>query len=462
MTRAKSVFVRFRSAIAVVAFGLGTYQTSNAQSLSACEPVPGEYLVTIREQSLPMVLSQRGRQKRAPQVLSAQGDWELKRDFADISPVLYSVRSRGAAASPASLHMNKDVLTVEPNCRRRLVKGVVSNPVARAKVGLRSRSPNDTHFKKLYGMSSVGAPAAWARTTGSSSIVVGILDTGIDINHRDIRDNLWVNPGEVADDGIDNDGNGLVDDVNGWNFAEGSNDVRDQDGHGTHVSGTVGAVGNNRLGVSGVNWNVKLVALRIFSGDETTTEIEVAGLNYAAEMVRAGVNLRVINASIGGGGACTSSERLALLELNSLGVTFVAAAGNEASNNDRVQTSPANCNAPNVISVAAIDQKNRLASFSNYGRTRVSVAAPGVSILSTYPDDHLAYLSGTSMAAPHVAGAAALLLSVAPTLTPAQVKSRLIGTCERTNALRSRVACGGKIRVDKAITAAIRRQRYRR
>ncbi|MGN6544946.1 MAG: S8 family peptidase, partial [Aureliella sp.] len=282
--------------------------------------------------------------------------------------------------------------------------------------------PNDPSFGSLWGMENNGstgladadidASQAWDYGT-SSSVVVAVIDTGIDYTHPDLQANIWTNTREVAGNGIDDDGNGYVDDIRGWNFVAGNNNPMDDNGHGTHVSGTIGAVGNNGIGVAGVAWNVKLMALKFLdSSGSGLLSNAVSAIDYARTN-----GAKIINASWGGG-SFSSVLDSAIQRFYNAGGIFVAAAGNDASNNATVASYPANYN--NVISVAASTSSDTLASFSNYG-TNVEIAAPGQSILSTVPNNSYAVYSGTSMATPHVSGALALLWGQAPSLTSSQL-----------------------------------------
>jgi subtilisin family serine protease len=231
----------------------------------------------------------------------------------------------------------------------------------------------------------VDGPEAWDVTQGSSTVVIAVMDTGVDYNHPDLAGNIWSNPGEVAGNTLDDDNNGYVDDIRGWDFVDDDNDPVDVQGHGTHVSGTIAAVGNNGIGVTGVCWQAKIMPLRTFdafSGGATSARI-IAAIGYAVNK-----GAKVINASFGGPDY-SQAEYDALSSANSAGVLFVAAAGNETANNDTTPAYPAGYNLANIISVAATDQNDGLTYFSNYGATSVHVAAPGQNIYSTVPADRL-------------------------------------------------------------------------
>ncbi len=287
-------------------------------------------------------------------------------------------------------------------------------------------TPNDPRYSSQWGLHNVGqtggltdadidAPEAWNTTTGSRTIIVGVIDTGIDYNHPDLAANIWRNTREIAGNGIDDDGNGYRDDVRGWDFANNDADPFDDNAHGTHVAGIIGAVGNNSVGIAGVAWNVQLMPLKFLTANGSgATSNAVSAINYAVAN-----GAKILNNSWGGGGF-NSALNDAVSRARAAGVIFVAAAGNEANNNDVNPSYPANINYDNVISVAATDSSDRLASFSNFGATSVDIAAPGVGILSTTPNNTYSSFSGTSMATPFVAGAAALVWSANPTLTYSQ------------------------------------------
>lgn len=311
--------------------------------------------------------------------------------------------------------------------------------------------PNDPSYGSLYGMTKISAPAAWDVTTGSSSVVVAVIDTGIDASHADLQGNLWVNPGEIAGNGIDDDSNGYIDDVNGINAINNSGNPNDDNTgvwHGTHCSGTIGAVGNNGVGVAGVNWDVSIMACKFLDGN---------GSGFTANAVKCiayGVNngANVLSNSWGGG-PFDAALNTAIANANTAGLLFIAAAGNESSDTDCCANYPSNYAQPNVISVAATTSSDGLAGFSNWGRKTVDLGAPGDSILSTRGGGGSGYhfLSGTSMATPHVAGAAALVWAANPGLTHLQVKQRLLGGVDRVASLVDKTVTSGRLNVANAV-----------
>jgi subtilisin family serine protease len=318
-------------------------------------------------------------------------------------------------------------------------------------------NPNDTQFSSLYGMQKISAPTAWDTTTGSSETVVAVIDTGIKYTHEDLAANMWTNPGEINGNGIDDDGNGFVDDYYGYDFFFNDSDPLDEYGHGTHVAGTIGAVGNNAKGVVGVNWNVRLMAIKIYdsSGFGTTSTMLINAYNYVRMMKNRGVNIRVSNNSYSGcDEACgyDQATKDALEALGNAGVLQVFAAGNNALNVDTQPVYPGSYNLPSILTVAASDSSDNKAGFSNFGIKNVDVAAPGFGILSTIQTaPNYGNMSGTSMASPHVVGAAALLSSHNPNLSAQSLKATLMNSVDILPQWNGIVKTGGRINVANAL-----------
>lgn len=333
------------------------------------------------------------------------------------------------------------------------VQAVEANLIYR----LDERVPNDPDFTKLYGLrndgtaggvagADLGMTRAWDYNTGSSSVVIGIIDSGADYNHSDLAENIWKNPGEsgvdangqdLSTNGVDDDGNGYVDDWHGWDFFNNDNNPMDDNSHGTHVAGTIGGRGNNGRGVAGVNWTVSMVPIKVFSGSgESSADVLIKGIDYATSLGVVATN------NSWGGGAFSDAMLASIQRANDKGILFVAAAGNESTNNDNVAHYPSSYDVPNIISVAATDRRDALASYSNYGVKSVQVAAPGTDIWSTTPGNTYGLKSGTSMATPHVTGLVALIKSRYPDLDAQALKSRIIGATQFVAQIQSTVKFG--------------------
>ncbi|MET0206529.1 MAG: S8 family peptidase [Thermoleophilaceae bacterium] len=348
------------------------------------------------------------------------------------------------------LERNGEVLYAEPNYYRRAF--------------LR---PNDPSFGSQWAFENVGqlgglpgadinAVAAWDITTGSPSTVVAVVDTGVALDHPDLAGASWTNPGESGggreSNRVDDDRDGLVDDARGWDWSGADPDPADLTGHGTHVAGTVGARTGNRLGVAGTSWSTRLMALRALAANGFGTVADIVrAYRYAAAK-----GARIVNASLGSP-VFSRAEQDAIAAAP--GVLFVVAAGNGGAdgvgdNNDRVPTYPCAYPLANIVCVAATNSQDQFASFSNYGAATVDLAAPGQLILSTWPGGSYQYLNGTSMATPHVAGAAALLLAARPDLNTAGLRTSLLAGVDVLAPLVGRVASGGRLDLRRVLESA--------
>ncbi|MFN0138791.1 MAG: S8 family serine peptidase [Pyrinomonadaceae bacterium] len=317
-------------------------------------------------------------------------------------------------------------------------------------------NPNDAMFGSLWGMTKISAPAAWDIATGSPTVVVANIDTGMRLTHEDLGPNIWTNPGEIGGNNIDDDGNGFIDDVNGWDFFFNRANPADEHGHGTHTGGTIGAVGNNLLGVVGVNWNVKIMAIKIYDATptDTTSAMLINAYNYVRLMKERGVNIRVTNNSYGGcNEACgyDQATKDALDAMGNAGILNVFAAGNSGTNNDTSPFYPASYTSPSVLAVGGTDQNDN--RIFNFGANSVDLAAPATGILSTTWGSDASYgnSSGTSMATPHVAGAAALLSALNPSLSVASLKATLMNSVDMVTVLNGMNKTGGRLNVDRAL-----------
>lgn len=322
---------------------------------------------------------------------------------------------------------------------------------------------NDPYFTNgsLWGMYGDGtspsnpygsqAGEAWVNRTDCSSVYVGIIDEGLMFAHEDLTGNVWTNPYDPID-GVDNDGNGYVDDVRGWDFVGNDNTVFDgKDAHGTHVSGTVAARGGNGKGVAGACWQLNLISLKFLGNGGGTTANAIKAVNYLTDLKnRHGLKIVASNNSWGGGGYSKALYD-AIANAGRAEILFIAAAGNSGVNTDSSPHYPSSYDNPNIISVAAIDKLGNLARWSNYGSTSVDLGAPGVGIWSTVPgkrgtSSYSSY-SGTSMATPHVTGAAALYAAAHPTATSATIKTALLSSVISTGSLAGKTLTGGRLNI---------------
>jgi thermitase len=319
--------------------------------------------------------------------------------------------------------------------------------------------PSDPQFTDQWALSNSGqrggkkgadisATLAWAKTTGSDEVVVAVLDTGVDYNHEDLTENMWRRP-EKMEPYHDNE-LGTIDDEFGYNAIDGG-DPMDDNGHGTHCAGIIGAEGENNVGIAGVNWKVQIMPLKFMNaGGSGSTKDAIEAINYVIDRKKAGVNVRIISASWG-----STQKSRALGEVIRKAyendILFVAAAGNSSVDNDRNPHHPSSYDVPNVVSVAALDRHDALASFSNYGVKSVAIAAPGVDILSTWLGNEYEEKSGTSMATPVVSGVAALILAEHPHMSVDDLKKKLLASTDPVPVLKGKTATGGRINAAKAL-----------
>lgn len=401
----------------------------------ADESIPGQYLMKFSDEVHPLY----------QEVISAHVGLEIQKELGE-TQIYVATEDKKAPLDDAAI---KDLLA----------SGIIEifEPDYILKLHV---TPNDTRFNELWGLHNTGAsggtadvdidgPEAWDINTGSG-VVIGVIDTGVLYSHPDLSQNMWVNSRETAN-GIDDDGNGVIDDIYGYNAAANNGNPLDDNGHGTHCAGTIAATANNAAGVAGIAYGAKIMALKFMnaSGSGSTSDA-IETINYAIAQKQSGVNIRVLSNSWGGGSS-SNALQTAISNANSNGILFVAAAGNESANNDSVPSFPANYNIANVISVASVDRAGNLSSFSNYGVNKVHVAAPGSSILSTVLGNSYASYSGTSMATPHVAGVAALLFSKEPSISVDTVKSRIISSVKPLSSLNNLVKSGGMVSASRAL-----------
>lgn len=321
---------------------------------------------------------------------------------------------------------------------------------------LKQKTPNDLD-SKMWDMHNVGqdggkvdadidAPEAWTKTTGlpnGQGPVIAIIDSGVDYTHPELTNNILVNKGEIPDNGIDDDGDGVVDNYWGYNALAQNGDIMDHSGHGTHVAGTIAAEGNNGSGVVGLNWTASLMPIRIFGDDGTTNAAAIIrGINYATTH-----GARITTNSWGGGGANQAIKEA----FENSSCLHMMSAGNSGTNNDVYPHYPSDYEMSNNIVVAATDRNDRLASFSCYGENAVDIAAPGKDILSTVPGGKYAVFSGTSMATPHVTGTVGLLLAQDPTMTNDEIKDAILNGGDKLPQLEGKVGSGARLNANGAL-----------
>ena len=434
--------------------GLSTLAMATGLVAAEAPHIPGEIVVKFKA----------GREKsflksRALSSLGIKGQREINLSYDKLS-VLKVSDDKSMTSTLQALRNNPDIEFAEPNFiykvdpikENSLTKRLQKSPFA----DFTASTPDDPDFGKLWGMRNTGsnepkgkagiegadinALKAWDITKGSRAVRIAVIDTGVDYNHPDLKSNMWVNSKEIPNNGIDDDKNGYIDDVYGYDFANSDSDPMDGNGHGTHCSGTIGAVHNNQTGVSGVMADVSIMAIK-FLGDDGSGSLEgaIKAIDYATMM-----DVDLMSNSWGGGGR---SEALleAIKRASDKGIIFTAAAGNSSSNNDATPSYPASYQVPNMVSVAALTAQNGLASFSSYGKTSVHIAAPGHNILSTVNGGKYDVYSGTSMATPHVSGVLGLLLAKEGRMSHDVLRERLTMTGVPVTGLRGKTLTASRI-----------------
>lgn len=406
------------------------------------EAVPGEFIVKMRDG-----VSVQANQKAAlsqelgayvKSVLPDQNIVVVKRPVFEISTLAVK-----------SMAQNPNVEIVEPNYIYRANR-LPNDPSLGLLWGLRNIGQKDSSNQVGVAGVDIGAEQAWDIETGNPNTLIAVIDTGVDYNHPDLKANVWTNEAEAnGKAGVDDDNNGFIDDIHGYDFANNDGDPMDDQGHGSHCSGTIAGKGDDGAGIVGVAWNAKIMGVKFLTAEGSgTLENALKSIDYATKM-----GAKIMSNSWGGGGA-SETLKAAIQRSHEAGALFVAAAGNSAMNNDSSPSYPASYNVPNVLSVAAIDNKGAIASFSNYGRNSVHVGAPGVNIYSSTGGAYDSW-SGTSMACPHVSGIAALVVSHEPNLTNVEIKERIIATARPIAGLRGKVKSGGLANAYLALTNTV-------
>jgi thermitase len=420
--------------LATLAMGVG----AKAKMTQMPEYIEGEYLVKLKDGYTKSFLAEKTAGMEVTQTMNLT--------IGDVAVVKTTLKSYQAMDL---LKSNPAVEIVEPNYIYRAI-----DTVRESYADIRGILTNDPRFDKLWGLKNTGAnepagsrgnsspsgkagadvnaEAAWQITKGSDNVVIAVIDTGVDYNHEDLRANAWVNEAEKnGRAGVDDDGNGYVDDVYGYDFANNDGDPMDDNGHGTHCSGTIAAEHDNAIGIAGVMANAKIMGIKFLTGSGSgSLDNAVRSIDYATKM-----NVDIMSNSWGGGGFSQIMKQ-SIEAAKNKGIVFTAAAGNSASDNDQTPHYPSNYQVDNVISVAAHNYNDQMASFTCYGKRTVHVAAPGRNILSTTPGDSYAVYSGTSMATPHVTGVVGLYIAEhgrtnVKTLRDKLMASSIFGTAYR-------------------------------
>lgn len=388
----------------------------------------------------------------------------VKRDFANVGWQHIKLPS-GLSVQVALGRYQKapGVLAAEPNYIVKDNVDLSSSPATRGggtSESMDAVAPNDPLYPFQWNLAKVRAASAWAVSTGSLEVVLAVMDRGIDYTHKDLVENLWRNPFEIPDNGVDEDQNGYIDDIYGADIIDHDGDpmieVADGNYHGTACASIIGASGNNGNGISGLNWRTSLMAIRV-SNERGFHAIShhVEGLEYILKAKKRGINVRAINMSFGTvpGTPPSLAERDGIEAVGEAGILVVASAGNRSQNMDANPAFPAAYGCPNIISVAASDAFDNLALFSNWGSTNVHLSAPGVHIYVAWgpgqTDYH--YVNGTSFAAPHVSGTVALLASIYPDATGAQLRAAILDSVDVIPSLKGKVLTGGRLNVGRAV-----------
>jgi parallel beta-helix repeat protein len=404
-------------------------------------------------------------------ILSEKKCGHIKKEFKGASDwvVVKLPEDKKVEDAIKDLSKSKQILLVEPNYKIYLSSTYPNDPMFGDLWGLEN---DEWEYQDDYGQTQYGkydadidAPEAWDIHNDASNIIVAVIDTGVNYAHPDLYANMWVNQAElVGDPNSDDDGNGYIDDIYGYDFGgydlnDQDSDPNDPDGHGTHVSGTIGAVSNNNIGISGVCWNTKIMALKIFPPYYVSEW--VAFVDNAVEAIEYAVDndAKIINASWSISGNYSQALKDAIEDAGDNDVLFVAAAGNYHPSwpyldNDAVSIYPTSYDLDNIISVLATDPKDEITWWSHYGATSVDLGAPGENILSTIPGNSYDYYSGTSMAAPHVSGACALVWSMYPDLTAAHIKQAIVDSADHLDSLEDLCVSEGRLNLYQALLHA--------
>lgn len=414
---------------------LGQLHAAERSSMEAPH-FPGEVVVKIKKGHMGKFLAKKS-------FLGAEITKSMKLLSGDF--MVLKTKNKSTVSLMNELNSLPEVAYAEPNFIYKAIN-TTSDPLYGQLWGLTNTGDNepDRNGGNSGSVGVVGADVnaekAWEITKGSKNVVIAVIDTGIDYNHQDLKENIWINTNEIAGNGIDDDGNGYIDDVHGWNAYADNGNPMDGNAHGTHCAGTIGAKHSNGVGVAGVMDDVQLMAVKFLSDSGSGSLADaVEAIDYATKM-----NVDIMSNSWGGGGFSQALED-SIKAAKDKGILFVAAAGNSATNNDSKPHYPSNYNVENVISVAAHTNADTLASFSCFGKRTVHVAAPGHNILSSVPNNGYKVYSGTSMATPHVSGVLGLLIAKEGRMDVGAVRERLMATTVPAAAYRRTTVAGGRV-----------------
>jgi subtilisin family serine protease len=449
----------------VAVLGLAVFSTSVFAKLASLEAayVPGEVMVKVKAGSMGKFLAKKS-------LLGAEVKKEL--NLLAGNYLLLKSHSKSTQLLLSELNSLPEVSFAEPNFIYQAIgstpslQSLLSGTVRDAQSSL---APHDPMYGKLWGLNNTGAnepdrnggysstpgmvgsdiaaEMAWNITRGSKRVVIAVIDTGIDYNHPDLKNNMWINEKEIPGNGIDDDGNGYIDDVYGWNAEGNHGDPMDGNAHGTHCAGTIGAEHSNGIGVAGVMGEVSLMGVKFLSdAGSGTLDDAVEAIDYATKM-----NVDIMSNSWGGGGFSQALED-SIKAAKDKGIMFIAAAGNDGRSNDTRPSYPSSYQVENVVSVASHTAQDNLSSFSNFGKRNVHVAAPGSNVLSSTPKGEYKVFSGTSMATPHVSGVVGLLIAEAGRLPVLEMRNRLMATAVPSAAYRKSTIAGGRVNAYNFLT----------
>lgn len=450
-------FWRISTVLFCLLLSIGASQGASKKE-TVGERIEGEMIIKMKHSLSPLDISAFAKSLKAEDVRP------ISVSFGNFYVVKFP-KNMNLTEEKALLDSNSSIEYSEPNFVYRIVAPIIEGSVTKSNNEINQDAPNDPLFSTLWALNNTGtndpkgsagkagadirALSAWDINKGDKKVKIAIIDTGINYNHPDLKNQIYVNEAELnGRPGVDDDKNGFIDDIHGYDFANNDGDPMDGHGHGSHCAGTIGAVHGNGVGVAGIMENVTLIPIKFLSDEGSgSTETAIKAIDYATNM-----NVDIMSNSWGGGGESQALKE-AIERANEKGIIFTAAAGNDGTNNDSSPHYPSNYNVENVISVAATTANDELASFSCYGPKTVHIAAPGHNIQSTITNNGYAIWSGTSMATPHVTGALGLLISQEGRLSVSEIKERLMATSDPVKSLsRKIVTTSGRLNAYNLLT----------